>query len=143
MSTSANARIATESNKRPSTASGAKSRTNSSRVAPRERPFSSGEVIPEDSASNASPRRSASGAHKLDGGNKVDSKRQTGRIHLSSRDNLQLRTRSPVKISTGDGASERSPRESHAIQPSSRSAEASASAPKKERKAARELLRFM
>lgn len=139
MSTSANARNAAESSRRPSTTSGAKFRPPSSRVAGKERPFSSGEVIPEDSASNAPPRRSASEAHKANGSSRTVSERQTGRVHLATRDNLQFRTRSPVKAPSSDGAVEGDSKERFPARPSSRLAEGQAAAPKKEKKALREL----
>ena len=102
MSASASNRHAADTSRRPSTTSGAKLRGPSSRVATKERPLSSGEVIPEDSASNAAPRKSASEAHKVNGRSRTASERQTGRAQLATRDNFQIRTRSPVKVPAGE-----------------------------------------
>jgi len=138
MSTSANARNAAETSRRPSTSTGAKIRPPSSRVAAIERPFSSGEVIPEDSASNAPHRRSASGTSKINGSSRSFGGRQTERIHLTTRDSFQVRTRSPVKAPAGDGVEERSPTDIPSKQ-GSRAAERPAPAPRKEKKVLREL----
>lgn len=138
MSASANARNATENTRRPTT-SGAKSRAPSSRVAPKERPFSSGEVIPEDSASNAPPRRSVSDVQRINGESRKANERQTARVHLGLRENLQVRTRSPVKLHSEDGPNERHSREMFPVQPRSRVADELAPAPKKGKKNIREL----
>ncbi len=139
MSTSANARNVAENSRRPSTTSGAKSRGPSSRVATREKPFSSGEVIPEDSASNAPPRRTVSDAQKVNGGTRTISERQTGRVHSGTRDNLQVRTRSPIKAPSGDGMGDRIPRERFPVRPNSQPVERSSPAPKNDKKIIREL----
>ena len=123
MSNMVNARNSAESSKRPSTSLGAKFRGPSSRVATKDRPLSSGEVIPEDSASNAPPRRSASEVHEINGGSRTGSERQSGKVQLSVRDSARIRTRSPVKISS-DGISEaRPPKERFPVRPSSLSTE--------------------
>ena len=127
-----------ENNRRPSTTSGAKPRAPSTRGAPKDRPFSSGEVIPEDSASNAPPRRSVSDAQKVNGRIKTGSERQTARVHLATRDNLQVRTRSPVKVLSGDDAEERSPREKIPVRPRGLPGQGPAPVLKKERKNLRE-----
>ena len=138
MSTPANARNVAENTRRPSTTSGAKSRGPSSRVAPRERPFASEEVILEDSASNAPPRRTVSEAQKANGGSWTANERQTGRLHLGTRDNLQIKTRSPVKVTSRDDENEVVRNERHPASRSSQSVEESAPAPKKEKKSLRE-----
>ena len=137
MSTSTNARNAADNSRRPSATSGAKSRVPSSRVAAKERPFSSGEVIPEDSASNHPHRRNASGTSKVNGGSGRFSERQTGRVHLATRDNLQVRTRSPVKVPVRDEADDRIPSDLPSRQ-GSRPAGRPAPAPRKEKKVLRE-----
>lgn len=100
MSTTINARKTSENSRRPSATSGNQSRAPSSRLGARERPLSSAEVIPEDSASNGPRRKPASGAQKINGSGTT--LRQTGRVHLATRENLQVRTRSPVKVAVDD-----------------------------------------
>ena len=134
MSSFLNARNTAENARRPSTTSGAKARGPSSRVATKEKPLSSGEVIPEDSASNAPPRRGVSDAIKVNGSSKTTSERHIGRVNLGRRDNLQVRTRSPVKIPLDDGDNEKSPSERFPVRPSSQPGDAWALGPKKERK---------
>ena len=138
MSTSANARNAAETSRRPSTSTGAKIRPPSLRFTAKERPFSSGEVIPEDSASNGPHRRSASGMSKINGSGRSFGGRQTERIHLTTRDNLQVQTRSPGKAHAGDDVEERSPTDIPSKQ-GSQAAERPAPAPRKEKKVLREL----
>ncbi|KAK4694803.1 gamma-tubulin complex component 2, partial [Lecanoromycetidae sp. Uapishka_2] len=135
MSTSANARNAAENSRRPSTTTGAKLRAPSSRVAGKDRTFSSSEVIPEDSASNGPHRRTASGASKLNGGSgRSVGGRQTERIHLATRDNLQVRTRSPVKLPKSDIAEDGGP-PNVPLDQGSRAAERPIPAPRKEKDA--------
>ena len=100
MSSSANARNGTETSRRPvTTTTTAKLRVPSSRVMGKDRSLSSSEVIPEDSASNGPHRRSASGTSKVNGGSgRAFEGRQTERVHLATRDNVQIRTRSPVRM---------------------------------------------
>ena len=138
MSTSANARNTAENGRRPPTTSGAKFRTASSRAAARDRTLSSEEVIPEDSASNGPHRGSASGAQKANGST-VFTERQTGRVQSSSRDILQVRTRSPMKNSGGGSIEERGSKDRMSTRQGSRTAEGPALMPKKEKKALREL----
>ena len=81
-----------------------------SRVSAKERPLSSGEVIPEDSASNAGGRRTASGSYRINGGSTVLGKR-TDRVRETTREKLQVRTRSPAKTDlrgSADGGDMRS-----------------------------------
>ncbi|KAL9098405.1 MAG: hypothetical protein Q9163_005928 [Psora crenata] len=75
----------------------------SSRATTRERPSSSSELIPDDSASNAPPRRATSGASKANGVSKSYTERQTGKVQVTTRENVQIRIRSPLKSSFGDG----------------------------------------
>ncbi len=142
MSSSANARSVAENSRRPSTTTGAKIRAPSSRVNAKERPLSSGEVIPEDSASNAPHRRSVSGTSKANGGiGRGFGGSQTERIHLATRDNLQVRT-SPVKLYKGDDVEEGVPADVPSRQ-DSRAADRQAPNPRKEKKVLRELLRSL
>lgn len=138
MSSSTNIRNAADNSRRPSTASGANARAPPSRVAARERPFPSGEVIPEDSASNAPPRRSASDATKVNGGSKTVNERQTSRVQLATRENVHVRTRSPVRRSAGDGNGERISKEKASVRPGSRFSEGQALPPRKDKKVLRE-----
>lgn len=141
MSTTANARNSAESSRRISATSGAKSRAPSSRLGAREKALSSAEVIPEDSASNGPHRRSASGAQKKNGSTTTYGERQTGRIHLATRENLQVRTRSPVKMPMGDGVEDRGSKERVPTRQSSRAVEGQSLTPRKENKALRGFLR--
>ncbi len=137
MSTTTNARNPADSSRRPSTTSGTKSRVPSSRVAAKERRLSSGEVIPEDSASNPPHRRSASGTSKVNGSTRGISERQKERGHLVTKENVQVRMRSPVKVPTGDGEEDRISSDLPSRQ-GSRATERPAPAPRKEKKALRE-----
>ncbi len=130
MSTSASGRNAAESSRRLSTTSGAKIRAPPSRVAAREKPYSSGEVISEDSASNAPNRRSVSEAQKVNGSSRTVKEKQIGKIHLATRDHLLVRSRSPVKIPSSDGIEERAPKGRFPVRPGSRTPEGHALAPK-------------
>ena len=135
MSTSANARNTAGNSKRPSATSSAQSRAPSSRLGARERPLSSAEVIPEDSASNGPHRNSASGAQKVNGSTTTYSERQTGRVHLATRENLQVRTRSPIKVPVGDGVEDRGSKEKDSIRHGNRVVEGEAQSARKEKKA--------
>ncbi len=137
MSTTASARNTTENSRRPSAASGAHSRAPSSRLGARDRPLSSAEVIPEDSASNGPHRRNASGAHKANGSTARFGEKQTGRVHLATRENLQFRTRSPVKVSVGNGVEDRGSKDSAMTRQDSRTVEIEAQSRRKEKKALR------
>ena len=136
MSTTANARNTAENSRRPSATSDAKSKAPSSRLGA----TSSAEVIPEDSASNGPRRRDASGAQKMNGSTTTYGERQTGRVHLATRENLQVRTRSPVKLPVGDGVEDRGSKETVSKRPSGRVVERQAQAPRKEKKASRGFL---
>ncbi|KAL8950465.1 MAG: hypothetical protein Q9222_003505 [Ikaeria aurantiellina] len=97
MSTSVNPRSTAYNDRRTTTTIGAKPRLPSSRAAARERPTSSGEILPEDSASNAPTKTDA--PPRVNGYSRHTSERQTGRIHtqVTTRESLQVRTKSPVK----------------------------------------------
>ena len=140
MSTTANARNTAGNSKRPSTTSGAQSRAPSSRLGARERPLSSAEVIPEDSASNGPHRNSASGAQKVNGSTTTYSERQTGRVHLATRENLQVRTRSPTKVPVTDGVEDRGSKERDSTRHGNWVADGEAQSARKEKKASRRSL---
>ena len=137
MSTTANARNTAGNSKRSSATSGAQSRAPSSRLGARERPQSSAEVIPEDSASNGPHRTSASGAQKVNGSTTTYSERQTGRVHLATRENLQVRTRSPIKAPVSDGVEDRGLKERDLIRQGNWVVEGEAQSARKEKKASR------
>ena len=137
MSTTINARTSADNSRRPSTTSGTKPRVPSSRLAAKERGVASGEVIPEDSASNSPQRRTASGTSKVNGSTRGISQRQTERVHLVTKENLQVRTKSPVKVPVGDEEEVRIPSDLPSRQ-GSRATERPAPAPKREKKALRE-----
>ena len=136
MSTTANARNTAGNSKRPSATSGAQPRAPSSRLGARERPLSSAEVIPEDSASNGPHRNSASGAQKVNGSTTTYSERQTSRVHLATRENLQVRTRSPIKVPVGDSVEDRGSKERDSRH-GNRVVEGEAQSVRKEKKASR------
>lgn len=140
MSTIANARNTAESSRRLSATSGAKSRAPSPRVGARERQLSSAEVIPEDSASNGPHIRSASSAQKMNGSTTALGERQTGRVHLATREKLQVRTRSPVKAPMGDSVEDRGSTERVPTRRSSRAVDGKLEATKKEKRALRGFL---
>ena len=135
MSTTASARNMAADSKQPSSASGTKSRVPSSRLGARERPLSSQEVIPEDSASNGPYKKSASGARKTNGSTTILGERQTGRVHLATRENLQVRTKSPVKVAVSDGIEDRGSKERVTTRLSNRTLDGQAQPPSKEKKA--------
>ena len=97
MSNSANPRSAPNHDRRTSATASAKPRVPSSRTGTRGRPGSSGEVQPDDSASNAPHRRNPSGAERANGSTWTTTERQTARVNVTTRENVQLRKWSPVK----------------------------------------------
>lgn len=134
MSGAGTARTRVEHDQGPSTTFGARSRVPSSRAQTRERPLSSVEVIPEDSASNGPHRRVASVPQKANGFPcKSTSERQKGKINLTTRDNIQIRTRSPTKASASDGVDERGSRGSSRQGQGSQASHRAAPPPKKEK----------
>ena len=136
MSTTASARNTAEGSRRTPATSGAQSKGSSARLGARERPLSSVEIIPEDSASNG-PHASASGAHKMNGSTSTFGERQTGRVHLAARENLQFRSMGAVKISAKESVDDRSSKEKLPTRPVSRGLEGQASSPRKKKKASR------
>ena len=106
MSNAGPTRSRAETERGPPTNFGAHSKPRgapSLRVNAKERPLSSGEVIPEDSASNVGGRQTASGTYRTNGTSTVLGKR-TERARETSREKLQVRTRSPVKTKARGGA---------------------------------------
>lgn len=104
MSNAGSGRTRAEHDRGPSTTFGSRSRATASRLGTRERPPSSGEVIPEDSASNGPHRRVLSGSQRHNGFSKDSTERQMANIRVTKRDTLQVRTRSPVKVPPGEYA---------------------------------------
>ena len=105
MSNAGPTRPRAESERGPTNGFGAHSKSRgapSSRVHAKERPLSSGEVIPEDSASNFGGRQTASGTFRPNGTSTVLGKR-TEKVRETTREKLQVRTRSPVKLKTRPG----------------------------------------
>ena len=131
-----NARNTADSSRQPSATSGDNFRAPSSYLGTKERPLSSAEVIPDDSASNGPGRRSASGAQKPNGSIKF-SERKTGRVHLATRENLQVRTRSQVKTPLGDGFEDGESKQRTSTRQSGLVVEGQVKAPRKEKKASR------
>lgn len=87
------------------------------RAGAKERPLSS-EVVPDDSASNASFRKAPSGGTKANGSVRLHSERQGTQVTTTARDHVQIRTRSPVKTSY-DGADIQRPRRTSRPDPKS------------------------
>ena len=108
MSNVGNARSAAQHERVQSTSFGRKG--SSSRTPTRDRPPSSSELVPDDSASNVSPQGAVSGGSKVNGVSKPYSEKETRKIQGTTRESLYVRMRSPVKKSFGDGADERIPR---------------------------------
>ena len=105
MSNAGPTRPRTETERGPTTTFGAHSKSRGappSRVSAKERPLSSGEVIPEDSASNVGGRQTASGSYRTNGTSTILGKR-TERVRETTREKLQLRTKSPAKPQTRGG----------------------------------------
>ena len=101
MSSSANPRSAPNNDRRTS-ATTAKPRASSSRTGAKGPFGSSGEIQPDDSASNAPHRRKASGRDKAHGSTRTTTERQTERVNITTKESTRLRVRSPVKASAGD-----------------------------------------
>ena len=99
MSTSTNTRNTAYNDRRTATTSGAKPRLASHRTAAKDRSSSSGDIGPDDSASKA-PRR-ADASIRTNGSARSAAERQTERVRsqITSRESLQVRTKSPVKSS--------------------------------------------
>ncbi|KAL8969485.1 MAG: hypothetical protein Q9183_001971 [Haloplaca sp. 2 TL-2023] len=99
MSTATNPRNTAYNDRRTATTTGAKPRLASYRTAAKERPSSSGDIGPDDSASNAPRRTNAS--IRTNGSVRSVAEKQTERVRsqITSRESLQVRTKSPVKSS--------------------------------------------
>lgn len=111
MSSSVNPRGTAYTDRRNGTAC-AKPRLPSSRATARERPSSSGDIEPDDSASNAPQRPNPS--YRANGYSRNTTERQTSRVQsqLTTRESLHVRTKSPVKkyAVNGDDVDTRRPR---------------------------------
>ncbi|KAL8676159.1 MAG: hypothetical protein Q9186_007290, partial [Xanthomendoza sp. 1 TL-2023] len=103
MSSTANPGSTAYNDRRTAATSGAKPRVPSSRAAAKERPISSGDIVPEDSASNA-PQRSTT-SHRVNGYSRNTTERQTARLQsqVTTRERLQVWTKSPIKSYAVDG----------------------------------------
>ncbi|KAL8653208.1 MAG: hypothetical protein Q9226_003939, partial [Calogaya cf. arnoldii] len=112
MSSSVNPRNTAYSDRRNNGTTGAKPRLPSSRATAKERPSSSGDIVPDDSASNAPQRPNPS--YRTNGYSRNATERQTSRVQsqLTTRESLHVRTKSPVKKYTvnGDHVDTRPPR---------------------------------
>lgn len=139
MSSAGNTRSRAEHD-RPSTTFGTKPRGTSTRVGARERPISSGEVIPEDSASNDPRTRTASGSQNANGVSRTYNERQNGKIQVTTRETLQVRSKSPLKTSFDDIVEESGSRRHYPSRQGSQAAQTQAPAVKKEQKILRALL---
>ena len=103
MSSSANARNASHSDRRTSATLGAKPRVPSSRTEAKVRPGSSDDVLPQDSASNAGNKRPTSGSFRPNGSSIHNiNERQTERHQVTTRDNIRVSLKSPLKPSMSD-----------------------------------------
>lgn len=96
MASSVNPRSAAYNDRRNGTA-GTKPRLPSSRTTAKERPISSGDIVPEDSASNAPQRPNPS--YRTNGYSRNTTERQTTRIQsqLTTRESLHVRSKSLLK----------------------------------------------
>ena len=101
MSSSANPRSVAYNERRPTASNSAKPRVTSSQQEERQKPGSSGEVFPDDSASNAPHKKNASGSQRINSYSRNTSERQTEKVQsqVTTRETVQIRTRSPVKSS--------------------------------------------
>lgn len=137
MASSGSTRSAAYNDQRASAKTGPKPSVPSSRLGAQGRPESREDVFPQDSASNA-PRRAPSDASKANGSTRITSERQTERILFSTRDNVRIHTRSPVKKPPDDAAGDREPRVAEPARVSSRATERLPPAAKKKKEELRE-----
>ena len=119
MSSSANPRSAPNNDRRTSATTSAKPRVASSRTGAKGRPGSSGEVQPDNSASNAPHRRKPSGAERPNGSRRTTTEKRTERVNVSTRENVQHRIRSPVKAPAGDDKGSWNSKDQRSPRPSS------------------------
>ncbi|KAL9610561.1 MAG: hypothetical protein Q9167_004742 [Letrouitia subvulpina] len=97
MSSSANARNAAYNERRTAATSGAKPRVTTARAGAKERPDSSGDVLPEDSASNAPVRKSDSGLSGMHSWRRhTETETQKTRSQVVKRESIRVRRASPV-----------------------------------------------
>ena len=99
--------------RRTTATTGARPRVPSSRIENTEYLDSTGEVRPQDSASNAPHRRTTSGAQKATGSYRSSQERRAERSNVTVKDTVQIRTRSPIKAIVGHGAPDQSPPPKH------------------------------
>lgn len=99
MSSAGNARRAAYNDRRTAATSGAKPRAPSARADAKERPDSRGELFPQDSASNVGSvsRRAAPGTHKASGSIGGTKERRTEKTHITTKETLQIRVKSPER----------------------------------------------
>ena len=107
MSSAGNARSAAYNERRTTATSGAKPRVPSARADAKDRPDSQNEVFPQDSASNTGSRRAGSGAHKVSGSIGGSRERRAERAHLTAKDTLQVRIKSPERRPKGSSDEDR------------------------------------
>ncbi|KAL9636000.1 MAG: hypothetical protein Q9164_003102, partial [Protoblastenia rupestris] len=81
-------------------------RGHSLRATAKDRPSSSSELIPDDSASIAGHRRAVSGTSKVNGVSESYRERYTSKIQVTTRENHQFHARSPGKTSFDSGVEE-------------------------------------
>ena len=98
MSSSTNARSAAYKDRRTAATSGAKPRLPTSRAGAKEGPDPSGELVPEDSASNAPRRKVSTGTSRIDswGRRTTETETQKIRSQTTTRERLQARKTNPV-----------------------------------------------
>lgn len=104
MSSSANARSTAYNERRTAATSGAKPRVTTARAGAKERPDSSGDVLPEDSASNAPKRKSDSGVSEMHSWRRhTESETQRTRSQVLKRESIRV-----TKAGSVDGPAENS-----------------------------------
>ena len=80
------------------------------RATAKERPSSSSELIPDDSASIVGHWRAVSGTSKINGVSESYRERYTSKIQVTTRENHQFQARSPGKTSFDSGVEEKDSR---------------------------------
>lgn len=142
MSSAGNARSAAYNDRRTAATSGAKPRAPSARADVRERPDSRGELFPQDSASNAGSgsRRAPPAAHKASGSIGGTREGRTEKTHITTRDTLQVRIKSPERRPKGsnDEDRQRPPKEDDPFRSESRATGRRVPPPKKEKESRRQ-----
>lgn len=138
MASSGNTRSAAYNDQRASAKTVPKLPTPSSRLGAHGRPESREDVFPQDSASNA-PRRAPSDASKANGSTRITNERQTEKIRFSTKDNVRIHTRSPVKEPPNEVPGDREPKVAEPPRVNSRATERLHTAGRKKKEALREL----